>query len=489
MDKEKNENLSPRPPIVVILGHVDHGKTTLLDYIRKTNVVAKETGGITQATGAYEISHPSASSGQASSAGSKESRKITFIDTPGHEAFSKMRQRGAKVADLGILVVAADEGVKLQTKEAIKILKESQTPFIVAINKIDKPNADIERIKKELMEAGVLLEGFGGNISWQGISAKKGEGIDELLDLILLAAELEGLTYDPEAKGSGVIIESHMDSRRGLAVAAVVKDGVLKVGDDVTTASAMGKIKILEDFLGKRVKKLSPSSPALILGFETLPQTGEEFFSGKVNLVEIKNSAPESQVEVPETTEDTVNFILKTDVSGSLEALAEIVRNIPDVRIISESVGDINDGDIKSAFSANAIIIGFKVKTSKAAENLAKAQSVKIITSEIIYELVKKLEDEIKKLKKPEILGQLEILAVFSGKAGKRQVIGGRVTLGSFKNNLTIDIQREEKIIGQGKIINLQRKKEDTSQVKEGEECGILLETNIPINVGDKLIY
>jgi len=467
--------LLPRPPIVVVMGHIDHGKTTLLSYIRKTKM-PKEPGEITQSIGAYEIEH--------------SGRKITFIDTPGHEAFSKMRQRGAKVADLGILVVAADEGVKPQTREAIEILQESKTLFVVAINKIDKPNADIEKVKMDLTQAGVLLEGFGGNISWQAISAKTGEGIGELLDLILLAADLEGLTYDPTAKASGVIIESRMDSRRGLAVAVIVKDGILRVGDEIATSSAIGKIKILENFLGERVKELSPSSPALIVGFENLPQIGEEFFSGKVELAEIKPVNREIREISAQIGEDSrINFILKADVSGSLEALSEIVKTIPNVKIIRQSVGDINDGDVKSALNTNAIIIGFKTRVNKAAENLAKAQDIKIITSEIIYELIKKLEEEIENLKEPEINGQLEILAVFDKRAGKRQVIGGRVISGSFKNNLIVKIQRQEQVLSQGKILNLQREKQDVSQVNEGKECGILLEADILVNVGDKLIY
>jgi len=498
--KLKTQNLVPRPPIVVVMGHIDHGKTTLLSYIRKTKM-PKEPGEITQSIGAYEIAHTPISINQLNPHKSV-SYKITFIDTPGHEAFSKMRQRGAKVADLGILVVAADEGVKPQTREAIETLQESKTPFIVAINKIDKPNANIEKTKQDLMQAGVLLEGLGGNISWQLISAKTGQGIGELLDLILLAADLEGLTYDPTAKASGVIIESKMDSRRGLAVAVIVKDGILRVGDEIATSSAVGKVKILENFLGERVDELEPSSPALIVGFENLPQIGEEFFSGKVELAEIKPVNREIREISAQIGEDSrINFILKADVSGSLEALSEIIKTISNVKIISESVGDINDGDVKSALNTNAIIIGFRTRVNKAAENLAKAQNIKIITSEIIYELIKKLEEEIENLKEPEINGQLEILAVFDKggsranaslppkRAGKRQVIGGRVISGSFKNNLIVDIQREEKIIGQAKIINLQCKKRDIGQVSEGEETGILLEADILVNIGDKLIY
>ncbi len=350
MSEKSDKNLITRSPIVVVLGHVDHGKTTLLDYIRKTNVVAKEAGGITQATGAYEITHAG--------------KKITFIDTPGHAAFSKMRQRGATAADLGILVVAADEGVKPQTKEAIEVLLESKTPFVVAINKIDRNNADIEKTKADLAQAGVLVEGFGGDVSWQGISAKTGEGVDELLDLILLAAELEDLKYDPEARANGFIIESKMDNRRGLTVAAIVKNGVLRQGDDIVASGAVGKVKILENFLGEKVKELSPSSPALILGFESLPQIGDEFFSGKVDLTEFMVASIEKTNgafvlpvdENGENVETLVRLVLKADVSGSLEAISEIIKAMPNIRIINEGIGDITDTDVKSASSSKAII-------------------------------------------------------------------------------------------------------------------------------------
>jgi len=486
MVNAKNKNLLPRPPIVVVMGHIDHGKTTLLSYIRKTKM-PKEPGEITQSIGAYEIIHPSTSSGQA--------RKITFIDTPGHEVFSKIRKRGAQAADLGILVVAADEGVKIQTREAIKILQESKTPFIVAINKIDKPNADIERVKQELAQADVLLEGFGGNISWQAISAKTGEKIDELLDLILLAADIENLTYDSQAKASGVIIESKMDSSRGLTIAAIVRDGILRIGDEIITPSAVGKIKILENFLGKKVDYLEPSSPALILGFGSLPQVGEEFWHPNSAPLPAASAIrrPDNSERIPSNTgkrpEDSrVNFILKADVSGSLEALSGIIKTFPNVKIINESVGDITDGDVKLAFTTNAIVIGFKSRINRAAENLAKSSKVKIITSEIIYELLKNLETKFKDLQAPAIKGNLEILAVF-GKKNSRQIVGGRVLIGVFKNNLNINIQREERTIGKGKIVNVQKEKRDVVQIKEGEECGVLLESDTMVNVGDQLIF
>ena len=482
MSEKSDKNLITRSPIVVVLGHVDHGKTTLLDYIRKTNVVAKEAGGITQATGAYEITHAG--------------KKITFIDTPGHAAFSKMRQRGATAADLGILVVAADEGVKPQTKEAIEVLLESKTPFVVAINKIDRNNADIEKTKADLAQAGVLVEGFGGDVSWQGISAKTGEGVDELLDLILLAAELEDLKYDPEARANGFIIESKMDNRRGLTVAAIVKNGVLRQGDDIVASGAVGKVKILENFLGEKVKELSPSSPALILGFESLPQIGDEFFSGKVDLTEFMVASIEKTNgafvlpvdENGENVETLVRLVLKADVSGSLEAISEIIKAMPNIRIINEGIGDITDTDVKSASSSKAIIASFKAKVSKAAENLAKLQEVKIISSEIIYELLKKIEEEANALKAPETSNELKVLAVF-GKKGNRQVIGGKCEIGEFKKNSSVEILRDEKSIGRGRVINLQKGKSDTSLVGEEDECGILLDSEAEIKAGDKLIY
>ncbi len=476
MPENQDKNLISRPPIVVVMGHVDHGKTTLLDFIRKTNLASREAGGITQSIGAYEISHAG--------------KKITFVDTPGHEAFSKMRTRGAKLADLGILVVAADESVKPQTKEAIEILKTSETPYVVAINKIDKNNSDIERTKNDLAQAGVLLEGYGGNVSYQAISAKTGEGVNELLDFILLAAEMEQLTYTPEAKANGIIIESRMDNSRGLTIAAVVKNGVLRVGDEIMSPSASGKVKILENFLGERVDKLFPSSPALILGFEGAPQIGEEFQVGKVEPGEsqAQKTIDKQPILSAEETEQKTNFIVKADVGGSLEVISEIIKAIPDVKVVSEEIGDITDGDIRDALNNKAIIIGFKVKITKAAENLAKAQEIKIIASNIIYELVKSVEEEIRISGKPKISAELEILAVF-GKKNNKQIIGGKVNMGSFKNNSHVEIKRQEEVVGKGRVINLQKQKQDAKECKEGEECGMLIEADVMISVGDRLIY
>lgn len=476
-NKVNNENLVERPPIVVVLGHVDHGKSSLLDFIRKTNVVAKEAGGITQSIGAYEIVH--------------NDKKITFIDTPGHEAFSKMRARGAKAADLAILVVAADDGVKPQTKEVINVLKETKTPFVVAISKIDKPGADVEKVKNELTQAEVLLEGFGGNVSWQEISSKTGQGVNELLDLILLAAEMEELVYDPEAEAKGIIIESKMESQRGIVAAVIIKNGVLKASEEIFTQSAKGKIKILENFLGERVEQLTPSSPALIVGFETLPQTGEEFSTNEIKPKEAELNKKTEMRILTKNGFPTLNLILKADVSGSLEALSETIRALPKkevgLEIIEASVGDITDGDVKLSQSTKSIIVGFRVRTGKAAENLARAQEIKIITSEIIYELLKSIDAEIFALIAPKPTGEMEVLALFS-KKGKKQLIGAKVISGIIKNKAKLEVRRGGEIISKGRILNLQQQKQDAAQVEEGKECGIMFESDAIIGVGDRLL-
>lgn len=501
--------MAKRPPIIVIMGSVDHGKTTLLDYIRKTNVAAKEAGGITQSIGAYEIMHQSqtyaertqtnaeksqrmSASGLRESA-SSERRRITFIDTPGHEAFSKMKTRGAKIADLAILVVAADDGVQPQTKEAIKIIKESETTFVVAINKIDRV-PDATKVKNELMQAGVLLEGYGGDVSYQPISAKTGEGVNELLDLVLLAAELEHLDYDPSHHASGYVLEAKLDSRRGVLATLIITDGTLKAGEEIAAGEAYGKVKILENFLGKRTDSLTASAPAVVAGFESLPKAGEKFHVGKPE--EIKTLvATAKQKKAPLTDLEktgVVNLILKADVSGSLEALSQIIKNLPkkegrEIEIIGESVGEITDGDVKLAISTKSLIIGFRTSATKAAENLARAHNIKIVQSEIIYDLVKVAEEALELLGKKIAKGRLEILATFS-KKGTKQVIGGKVTDGNIVNNAALEIERRNEIIGEGKILNLQQAKKDVKTVPAGNECGMLFDSQVEIKVGDVLL-
>lgn len=477
-----------RPPIVVVMGHVDHGKTTLLDYIRKTNVAGREAGGITQTIGAYEIHH--------------NGKKITFIDTPGHEAFSKMRERGARAADLAILVVAADDGVQLQTKDAFNHIQKAGVPFVVAINKIDKPGADVEKVKQQLTEAGIFLEGYGGNISWQAISAKTGKGVNELLDLILLAAELENLTYDENGRPSGIILTARTDSRRGNIVTAIVENGAVRVGQMIATATAMGKIKSLENFLGEKIKELRPSAPAVIYGFETLPQVGEEFFagSGKVGLIaeEITRRIVKDRAKIlragPKDKDKEVKLILRADESGSLEALENIVEKLSNESpfiIVAADVGDIYEKEVKLAAGAEAIIVGFKVKIDKAAENLALGQNVQIITSDIIYDLEKILKEKFIKAPSFNGEGELEVLAVFGQRKGNRQIIGGRVSRGEIRKGDSFEIRKKEEDLptGRGRILNLQSQKKDVSWVGTGQEVGLLVESDILIVVGDTLIF
>lgn len=481
MTKETSKNLKSRPPIVVVMGHIDHGKTTLLDFIRKTNVAPKEAGGITQSIGAYEIEH--------------NGRKITFIDTPGHEAFIKMRTRGAAVADLAILVVAAEEGVKPQTEESIKILNETKTPYIVAINKIDKPNADIEKTKKSLADAGVLLEGYGGQVSFQAISAKTGEGINELLDLIILAADLENLTYNPELPASGFILESKLDRKRGIEATLIVKDGIIKSGEFIQTPSAAGKVKILENFAGRKIKEAEAGSPVLVIGFEKMPLVGEKFTTGELSLsepmpqeIQVKEKAA---IEVPRKEgAPSIKIILKASDHGSLEALKETIKSViyeKSAVVLSESVGDIVDNDIKIATAGDTVILGFKTRVNKTTANIAEARNIKIITSDVIYELVKKVEELFIESEKQHYSGELEILAVFNQTKAEKQVVGGKVISGVFKNKANFEIWRNDEKVGEGHILNLQQQKKDTSSVSEGKEAGLLVNSQALIKVGDVL--
>jgi len=470
MKASESKNLLPRPPIVAVVGHVDHGKTSLLDYIRKTNLVSREAGGITQSTGAYEIGH--------------DGKKITFIDTPGHEAFSKMRERGAKAADVAILVVAADEGVKPQTVEAIKILRESETPFIVAITKTDKPNANVDKVKNELLSNEVLLEGLGGDVSWQAISSKTGEGIGDLLNLVLLMGEVLDLKFDKDAPASGFVIESLKDMRRGVVAHLVVVDGTLRIGDEIKTASSLGKIKVLENFLGKNIKELLPSSPASVMGFESLPLVGEEFFVGERS-TESPEAVPHSKEIVTEEVEDNkIKAVLKADTSGSLEVLNQVLGHLVNVKDMS--VGDVTDGDVKLAVSSGSAIVAFQVKVNKAAESLAKAHDVKIFTSDIIYKLVESLDEYAKILSGPVFSGELEVLRLFT-EEGRRQVVGGRVITGAVKTGSEFSLERNSNILSQGRILNVQENKKDIIEAKEGEECGLLVELETRVRAGDKI--
>lgn len=470
---DQTSKLKKRPPVVVVLGHVDHGKTSLLDHIRKTKIADKETGGITQSVGAYEIIH--------------SEEKITFIDTPGHEAFKAMRMRGAAIADIAVLVVSADDGPKPQTEESVKILEESNTPYIVAITKIDSPRADVDKVKNELMSIGVFLEGYGGSVSWQGVSSKTGEGVAELLDFILLLAEISDLKYDETAPARGYVIEARKDSRKGNLASLVLKNGTLKAGDEIKTVSASGKVKILEDFTGKSVKELEPSAPAVVIGFETLPIVGEEFAVGVADAAEffVQQKPIKKEEEKVPNGAVVIPAILKADVSGSLEVLRDVL--VGKVKVIDASIGDITDGDVKSAIASRASIISFRTKfNSKLIEAFAKNQNIHVFSSEIIYELIEAIEKHIESISIPLVAGRLEILAVF-GKKDDKQVIGGKVVEGEIKMGKKVEIKRRGLLIGEGKIINLQMNKVDAKEVPTGSECGLLMDSFATIKVGDEL--
>lgn len=467
------------------MGHIDHGKTKLLDTIRKTNVVAKESGGITQHIGAYEIVHPPVGG-----------QKITFIDTPGHEAFDKMRSRGAAVADIAILVVAADEGVKPQTLEALKHIQEAQIPYIVAINKIDKPEANVDRIKTQLAEKEVLLEGWGGNIPFQPLSAVTGQGIPELLELILLVAEMEELKADPSTQGEGVVIESHMDSKKGVVATLLIENGALKSGDYVVIGSIYGKIKSLEDFQGKSIKKASFSSPVLVLGLPSVAPLGEKFIAlenkkkaeekAEENIArqledQLANKKMQAEEE-PGTEKAILNIILRADVAGSEEALNKMISNLNfekiAAKILKTGVGDIDESDIKFAKASGAIVCGFKIKIPSAIQMQAENSKIKIISADIIYNLIDALKEEMKKLLKPEIertlIGKLNVLQVFKQLANGDQIIGGKVTSGVAKKGSVTDIIKDGQKIGKGRLTRLQQEKAEASEVSQGKECGIL---------------
>jgi len=495
-----------RPPVVVVMGHVDHGKTTLLDYIRKANVAGREAGGITQAVGAYTIELPQNGDGSRVVArdDKPDGNRITFIDTPGHEAFTKMRSRGATIADIGILVVAADDGVNAQTKEAIKILQETKLPYVVAINKIDLPGANVEKAKGSLLQAGVLLEGMGGDISFQPVSAKTGEGVNELLDHLSLMAEVENLNCDTNGPAEGYILESHLD-RGGIVATAIIKNGTLHTGDEVATSTTKGRVKGLKNFLKENVTELTPCNPAIILGFDTLPCVGEPFAAGEKIATLPKAEVSEIQQGGAAIIEGKtkMNLFLKASVAGSLEALTDSVNKlkVPDntnLVIASAGVGEITDGDVKQAAAMSGILVGFKTKVTPAAKTLIVAQHLKLFQSDIIYELLESLEEELSGKKREMVDAELEVLAIFSAKGAPasgaekqdkgRQIIGGKVISGELKNQSEVEIYRGEAKVGVGKISNLQQSKKDVNSVVTELECGMLFSSQILVIKGDHLI-
>lgn len=483
MDNE-NTNLISRPPVVVVMGHVDHGKSSILEAIKDLKITAKESGGITQHIGAYEIEH--------------QGKKITFIDTPGHEAFSAMRSRGAKVADIAILVVAAEESIKPQTKEAIEHIKKAGIPMIVALNKIDKPTADPEKVKRELLSCDVSVESMGGTIPAVEVSAKTKQGIDHLLEIILLIAEIEGLKADISKPAEGVVVESYIDSSRGPVATLIIESGILKIGENIGTASAFGKVKGLENFQGRALKEAGPAMPVIVLGFNDVPRVGEEvkvYLNLESYQKEVKKiEKPDIKAFVLGPDQKVLNIILKVDVFGSLEAIEEILKILPQektiLRILKAEVGEVNDSDVRLAKTANAKVIGFRVKASNSAKKVASKDKISIISFDIIYELAQAVRNLLEKTISSEIvrtdLGKAKILAVF--KADKsRQVIGGKVIDGVIKRGAFAEVYRNEENVGKGKIVGLQQDKKDTDEVSKRSECGMLFEGNAKIEEGDIL--
>lgn len=488
-EKNSGKNLSPRAPVVTILGHVDHGKTTLLDTIRKASVAEGEAGGITQHISAYQVK--------------KHKQLITFVDTPGHEAFAAMRKRGLSIADIAILVVAADDGVRPQTKEVIEYLKERKLPVLVAINKIDKEDAKPERVKQELAEHGILFEGWGGDVMVSEISAKNNTNIDEVLEKVLLLAEVENFRTDTKRDGLAVVLESHLDPQKGPVATALVRTGTLKVGQDVVAGSAFGRIRRIEDFTGKALESVGPSVPATLYGFNEAPQVNDivqvtvDKTSARSRSKEalLKGGQKSNLTRLEDEGKKKLSLVLKSDVQGSLEAIEQILGTIESeevaLEIIASGVGNITESDIKMAEGANAYVIGFNVMPTSVAKRMAENSKVTIQSYTIIYKLVEALKIELAKLLPPEVvrtdLGRLSVLAVF--KTGKRDmIVGGRVSEGKLLRNTLLEVKRGDEILGRGKMANLQQNKQNVEEVGQGNECGVVFEGNIKIAEGDTLI-
>ncbi len=490
--------LSPRPPVVVIMGHIDHGKSTLLGYIKKINITDKEAGGITQHLGAYEVAHP----GEADKA-----QTITFLDTPGHEAFSGIRSRGVQVADIAILVVSAEDGVKKQTLEALKCITESNTPYIVAMTKIDKPGANIERTKQALAENEIYIEGYGGTVPAVPVSAITGEGIPALLDMIVLMAELEGLTADASAETHGVVLEATLDKRKGVSATLIVKEGTLKTQMFTVIDCAVSPIRMLENAQGKTVSEATISMPVKVIGLSTMPSAGAPFraFATKKE-AEKYNEGCVCQVNTSRdisATDDSkilIPLVIKADAGGSLEAIQSEFKKIADrqikdspviVKIVHAGIGEVSENDIKTASStAGTLILGFNVKTDPKAQSAQERLGIKVESFTIIYKLVEYLEGVIlartPKVQIEEVTGKAKILRVFS-KNKDRQILGGKVQEGSITLGGDVIILRRDAEIGRGKIKELQQQKVRAEEVALGYEFGAMIESKIEIAVGDKI--
>jgi len=489
--KQITTNITKRPPVVVVMGHIDHGKSTLLDTIRKSNVVDGEAGGITQHLSAYVVPHKTKD-------GAEET--ITFLDTPGHAAFQKMRLRGADVADVAILVVSAEDGVKPQTLEALESIKAANIPFVVAINKIDKPGANIPNTQASLIENEIYIEGMGGDIPWAPISAKSGEGISDLLDLVILAADLADLQGDTSAVATGKVIEGKLDPKRGNTATLIITNGTLKSGQCVVAGETYAPVRIMEDFQGKSLREAGLSAPVRIVGFTEIPPVGIEFYA-----VENKKAAEaaitaaahaETAATATMTRSDlpVVPILIKADVLGTIDAIKHELDKFQSdriiVKVIDTGVGDVTVNDVQNVSATkDAIIVGFNVKVERPAKDLAERLAVEIDTFDIIYELSEWLETALKnrtpKKEEAVVTGSVKILKHFSVQKNIH-VLGGRIDEGVIKLGQQVQILRRDILIGKGTLKNLQQYKSDVQQVDEGE-FGMQLETRAEIAPGDYL--
>jgi translation initiation factor IF-2 len=494
LGKELKKDLLERPPVIVVMGHVDHGKTKLLDSIRRTDVVAGEAGGITQHIGAYQIV--------------RKDKAITFIDTPGHEAFTAMRSRGAKVADIAILVVAADDGVKQQTTEAYRIIEAAKIPFIVAINKIDKPDANIDKVKQELStQLNITPEDWGGKTICVPISAKDNIGIDELLDMVLLVAETENenMKANADADAAGTVVESNMDKGAGPVATILIQNGTLHVGDQLCFNEIVyGKVKSLKNYRGESVTEAGPSMPVKILGLKISPAVGDILEVGdglKLKTKKIRTASDqtvksamtmasgESDDNIPK-----VNVVIKADFLGSAEAIEESLMKLNTekvkVKILAKGLGNITEGDIKRAEDAGAKIMGFNVRITPAIEHLIREKSVDVKTYSVIYDLIKYIKAEMQQMIKAEIIrideGRIKVVQIFRTENDK-QIIGGRVLDGYVALDSKLEVKRDQEIIAVGKLTRLQSGKQDVKRVETNEECGVLFEGKPLILEGDIL--
>ena len=495
---EEAANLQLRPPVVTVMGHVNHGKTRLLDAIRQTNVMDTEAGGITQHIGAYQVK--------------VNEQKITFLDTPGHEAFTAMRAHGAQITDITILVVAADDGVMPQTLEAIDHARAAGVPIVVAINKIDKPNANPELVKQQLADAGLLIEEWGGNIVCVSVSAREKIGITELLENLLVVAEVEELKANPSGPATGVVIEAEMDKSRGPLATVLVNNGTLKLGDTVVVGTTWGRVRAMFNDMGKQVKKAGPAIPVELLGLSSVPQVADTLTAvaseRQVQALiekrksEMKEALPKAvslnnlydQISTGQVK--GLNVILKTDVQGSIEPIRSSLERLGteevQVRIIHDGTGNITESDVMLATASNGLIIGFGVITEEGARRLASAEGIDIRHYDIIYNLIDDVDKALKGLLEPSyvevIEGRAEVRAIFP--AGKRiQVAGAYVAEGKVSRNASVRVRRGEEIVHESTVSSLRRFKDDVKEVTAGYECGIGIKDLSEFQVGDILEF